>query len=41
MVSGREDDSNRHNDTDKVQQFIQWIQLIHQEIQEQLEKSQA
>lgn len=41
MVFGREDGSSERNDKDKDQQFIQQIQMIHQEVQEQLEKSQA
>jgi hypothetical protein len=41
MVFGREDDSSGRDDRDKAQQFIQRIQLIHQAVQEQLEKSQA
>jgi len=41
MVFGREDGSSGRNDKDKAQQFIQRIQLIHQVVQEQLEKSQA
>jgi len=41
MVFGREYDSSGHDDREKAQQFIQWIQLIHQEVQEQFEKSQA
>ena len=41
MVFGRKDGSSGCNDRDKAQQFIQRIQLIHQEVQEQLEKIQA
>jgi len=41
MVFGREDGSSGRDDRDKMQQFIQWIQLIHQAIQEQWERSQA
>jgi len=41
MVFGREDGSNGCNDRDKAQQFIQRIQLIHQAVQEQLEKNHA
>lgn len=41
MVLGRDQDSSGKDDRDKVQNFIQRIQLIHQAVQEQLEKSQA
>ena len=41
MVFGREDGSCGRNDKDKAQQFIQRIQMIHQVVQVQLEKSQA
>lgn len=41
MVFGGEDDSNGCNDRGKAQQFIQQIHLIHQAVQEQLEKSKS
>ena len=41
MVFGREDGSSGHNDKDKAQQFILRTQMIHQAVQEQLEKIQA
>lgn len=41
MVFGRYEDSIGQDDREKVQKFILQIQMIHQVVQEQLEKSQA
>lgn len=41
MGFGREEDSSEKNDRDKVWKFVQQIQMIHEEVQEKLEKSQA
>ena len=41
MVFRKEEDDNGRDDRDKAQKFIQRIQVIHQAVQEKLEKSQA
>lgn len=41
MVFGKDEDGNGQYDRHKEWKFIQQIQVIHQAVQEQLEKSQA
>jgi hypothetical protein len=41
FIFGKDVDSYEHRDEDKAQKFIQKIQMVHQAVQEKLEKSQA
>jgi hypothetical protein len=41
FIFGKDDANDGHSDIDKVKKFIEKIQLVHQMVQEQLEKSQG
>jgi hypothetical protein len=41
FIFGKDDANDGHSDIDKAKRFIEKIQLVHQMVQEQLEKSQA